>query len=130
MTNDSATRATEEAFTAGVITASALLAEHFAFWPWAKHVQLEDELGPLLVYIVGTGTIGIGLSGLALRRPITPIDFWIIAGCSGAAIGGARVWRFLLNSDRAVHQERARAAGHVAGGRIALEAYEKYRAGN
>jgi hypothetical protein len=130
VTNEDAIHQIEDALAIGALTAGALLLEHLAFWPWAKHLVMTDELAPLAPYVVGTATIGVGLSALGLRRPLQLLDFWIIAGCGGATIAAARIWRFLLNQDRAAATRQGRTAGQVAGGRNALEAYTQYRAGN
>lgn len=121
MTNDELNRKVEQAAVAGVAVAAALLLEHEALWPWVQHMRLNHEITPLLPYTVGTATIGLGLSALALKRPLTIADFWIIAGIGGAAVAARRMVRWYVALDRRVHERRGEIVGHGAGGRWGLD---------
>lgn len=131
MTNDEFNHEVAGACVAGVAVAAALLLEHEALWPWVQHMRLDHELTPLFPYTVGTATIGVGLSALALKRPLTIADFWVIAGIGGACVAARRMVRWYVALDRRVHERRGEVIGHGAGGRWGLDqAYQEYRTGN
>lgn len=127
---DEATRQDYEALAAGALVAGALLLEHVTLWPCLRHVSLHDELAPLFPYIVGTATLGVGLTALASVRPLRWTDFWLVAGPGGATVAAARLWRWWLSHERLLYEDKGRIIGHVAGGRWGLdEADARSRAG-
>jgi hypothetical protein len=131
VTNDELNRGVEQAAIAGIAVAAALLLEHESLWPWVQHMRLDHEITPLFPYTVGTATIGVGLSALALKRPLTIADFWIIAGIGGAAVAARRMVRWYTALDRRLHERRGEVVGLGAGGRWGLDqAYEEHGARN
>jgi hypothetical protein len=68
--------------TGSIVALALLFAEHVALWPY------QERLHQVARYVIGTATIGIGvtLTAALLNVWLIAIAFWCVAGPGGALI--------------------------------------------
>lgn len=103
--------------------------EHVSMWPITQHMDPSDPLLPLLPYVIGTATIGAGLTGLAIkwRDPRLAVASWGVIGSVGAVVAGLRLYRKWLSLEAGIHINKGYGAGHVAGARSYASEYQERR---
>lgn len=124
--NDFSTNFTDALIAAGGVGLLQAL-EHVGLWPIVQHIAPGDELSPLVPYTLGTATIGLGLTALAIRwkDPRLVMAFWLLAGASGAAVGGLRLYRHWLRVEMGLYEEAGHGAGLIDGTRSTWNVIER-----
>lgn len=131
MTNDDLAGRFSAALWHGGAVAAVLTVEDLILYDHL-HTRDDDPILDLLPYTVGVATILCGYTALKAeqRQLLDALEAWIVALCGGAAVTVARAMRRRSQTSREEYGKQLEIVGRVAGGRHALETYQKSRAGD